>query len=90
MRVGATGDRGQRGGGQVGYYVGSDSLCHPSLTDDITVDLGGQRVTLPDAVVVSVALNTTSWGYLELTLRPTPPSRGPGGVASSRDRWVLR
>jgi Collagen triple helix repeat (20 copies) len=50
-------------GGQAGYYVGSDGACHASITDDITFDLGGQRVTLPNDAVVSVALNTTSAGY---------------------------
>jgi Collagen triple helix repeat (20 copies) len=50
-------------GSPAGEYEGSDGACHTSVTDDITFDLGGQRVTLPDDVVVSVALNTTDSGY---------------------------
>jgi hypothetical protein len=50
-------------GGQANYYVGSDGACHPSIAVDIKFDLGGQRVTLPDDAVVSVALNTTLAGY---------------------------
>jgi len=50
-------------GGQAGYYLGSDGACHASVAVDVTFDLGGQRVTLPDNAVVSVALNTTSSGY---------------------------
>ena len=50
-------------GGQAGYYLGSDGACHASIADDITFDLGGQRVTLPEEAVVSVALNTTGSGY---------------------------
>ncbi len=50
-------------GGQVGYYRGSDDACHASIADDIAFDLGGQRVTLPSDSVVSLALNTTLYGY---------------------------
>jgi Collagen triple helix repeat (20 copies) len=50
-------------GGQAGYYVGGDGACHPSLSVAVTFDLGGQRVTLPNDAVVSVALNTTTYGY---------------------------
>jgi hypothetical protein len=50
-------------GSQANYYVGSDGACHPSIAVDIKFDLGGQRVTLPDDAVVSLALNTTATGY---------------------------
>jgi hypothetical protein len=51
-------------GAQAGDYVGSDIACHASLAVDIAFDLGGQRVTLPNEAIVSVALNTTGYGYL--------------------------
>jgi hypothetical protein len=50
-------------GSEAGDYLGSDGSCHASIADDIKFDLGGQRVTLPDDAVVSVALNTTTYGY---------------------------
>jgi hypothetical protein len=50
-------------GSSSGEYMGSDGACHPSIAVDIKFDLGGQRVTLPDDAVVSVALNTTLGGY---------------------------
>lgn len=37
--------------------------CFNGKAFNISFDLGGQHVTLPDDVIVSIAFNTTTWGY---------------------------
>jgi hypothetical protein len=50
-------------GGQAGDYVGKDTNCHANIAYKATFDLGGSHVTLPDKIIVGVALNTTDYGY---------------------------
>ena len=54
----------ETGSGSCGdSYTGTDGKCHTNAADEITFDLGGRHTTLPDTVIVSVALNTTDYGY---------------------------
>ena len=50
-------------GANAGDYRGTDGKCHANVADEITFDLGGRHTALPDTVIVSVALNTTDYGY---------------------------
>jgi len=45
------------------WYDTTDSTCYNGLAHNISWDLGGQSVTLPDQVIVSVMYNTRDWGY---------------------------
>ncbi|MHB1572183.1 MAG: hypothetical protein ACYC0H_23670, partial [Solirubrobacteraceae bacterium] len=46
-----------------GKWMDSSGTCDNGLAVPIYFDLGGTHVSLPDKVIVSLAYNTTSWGY---------------------------
>jgi Collagen triple helix repeat (20 copies) len=59
-------------GAQDGDYF-ADGQCHANVADKVTFDLGGRHTVLPGNVIISVALNTTDYGY-----QPTHVGTGLG------------
>ncbi len=50
-------------GADAGKRKGADGQCDNGLAVPISFDLGGTHVSLPDRAIVSVAYNTTDYGY---------------------------
>jgi len=66
------------------WYKMTDSTCYDDLEHNISWDLGGQSVTLPDQVIVSVMYNTSDWGYQPIGDAAPCHSR-PGGDVCGYD-----
>ena len=60
------------------------TACYDDLEHNISWDLGGQSVTLPDQVIVSVMYNTSDWGYQPIG-GAAPCHSGPGGDVCGYD-----
>lgn len=51
------------GTGTSAWYDAADNHCYNGFAHNISWDLGGRNVTLPDRVIVSVMYNTSHHGY---------------------------
>ena len=60
------------------------TACYDDLEHNISWDLGGQSVTLPDEVIVSVMYNTSDWGYQPIG-DVAPCHSRPGGDVCGYD-----
>ncbi|MGD0273055.1 MAG: hypothetical protein ABSB96_04915 [Gaiellaceae bacterium] len=52
--------------------------CYNGLANNISWDMGGRSVTLPDKVIVSVMYNTSDWGYQPIGYGPLCHSSSAG------------